>query len=52
MCKIIKMKVVFYFSNYDLFVTYGQSTNFKVTLDAGHGGHDFGAVYNGHVEKT
>jgi N-acetylmuramoyl-L-alanine amidase len=40
------MKVVFYFSNYDLFVTYGQSTNFKVTLDAGHGGHDFGAVYN------
>jgi N-acetylmuramoyl-L-alanine amidase len=20
-------------------------------LDAGHGGHDFGAVYNGHVEK-
>jgi N-acetylmuramoyl-L-alanine amidase len=23
----------------------------KVTLDAGHGGHDFGAVYNGHVEK-
>jgi N-acetylmuramoyl-L-alanine amidase len=50
MYKIIKMKVVFYFSNYDLFVTYGQSTNFKVTLDAGHGGHDF-AVYNGHVEK-
>jgi N-acetylmuramoyl-L-alanine amidase len=21
-------------------------------LDAGHGGHDFGAVYNGHVEKN
>jgi N-acetylmuramoyl-L-alanine amidase len=35
------MKVVLLFSNYDLFVTYGQSTNFKVTLDAGHGGHDF-----------
>lgn len=25
---------------------------FKVTLDAGHGGHDFGAAYNGHVEKN
>lgn len=24
---------------------------FKVTLDAGHGAHDFGAAYNGHVEK-
>jgi N-acetylmuramoyl-L-alanine amidase len=34
------------------FVTYGQSNNFKVTLDAGHGAHDFGAVYNGHVEKN
>jgi N-acetylmuramoyl-L-alanine amidase len=21
------------------------------SLYAGHGGHDFGAVYNGHVEK-
>jgi N-acetylmuramoyl-L-alanine amidase len=21
-------------------------------LDAGHGAHDFGASYNGHVEKT
>ncbi len=25
---------------------------FKVTLDAGHGGHDFGAIYNGHIEKN
>lgn len=24
---------------------------FKVTLDAGHGGHDFGAAYDGRVEK-
>ncbi|MDI9257117.1 N-acetylmuramoyl-L-alanine amidase [Flavobacterium sedimenticola] len=24
---------------------------FKVALDAGHGDHDFGAVYNGHIEK-
>jgi N-acetylmuramoyl-L-alanine amidase len=32
--------------------TYSQSNIFKVTLDAGHGAHDFGAVYNGHVEKN
>lgn len=32
--------------------SFGQNANFKVTLDAGHGGHDFGAVYNGHVEKN
>jgi N-acetylmuramoyl-L-alanine amidase len=53
MFKIIKMKVVFTIFLITIsFVTYGQSTNFKVTLDAGHGGHDFGAVYNGHVEKN
>jgi N-acetylmuramoyl-L-alanine amidase len=28
-----------------------QSGKFKVTLDAGHGGGDFGAIYNGHAEK-
>lgn len=33
-------------------VTYSQSNLFKVTLDAGHGDHDFGATYNGHVEKN
>ncbi|GEL12100.1 N-acetylmuramoyl-L-alanine amidase [Flavobacterium glycines] len=33
-------------------VVFSQSDqNFKVTLDAGHGDHDFGAAYNGHVEK-
>lgn len=31
---------------------FGQSDVFKVTLDAGHGSHDFGASYNGHVEKN
>ena len=34
------------------FFSFGQSNIFKVTLDAGHGAHDFGAVYNGHVEKN
>ncbi|WP_396157373.1 N-acetylmuramoyl-L-alanine amidase [Flavobacterium sp.] len=32
--------------------TYAQSQKFKVTLDAGHGGHDYGAVYHGHIEKN
>jgi N-acetylmuramoyl-L-alanine amidase len=34
------------------FGTYGQSNNFKVALDAGHGAHDFGAVYSGRIEKN
>lgn len=29
---------------------FGQA-KFKVALDAGHGDHDFGAVYHGHIEK-
>ncbi|MDD5150181.1 MAG: N-acetylmuramoyl-L-alanine amidase [Flavobacterium sp.] len=32
--------------------SFGQSNLFKVTLDAGHGAHDFGATYNGHIEKN
>ena len=32
-------------------LTFAQSGQFKVALDAGHGDHDFGAVYNGHIEK-
>jgi N-acetylmuramoyl-L-alanine amidase len=32
--------------------TFGQSNLFRVTLDAGHGDHDFGAVYSGRVEKN
>ncbi|RZJ34280.1 MAG: N-acetylmuramoyl-L-alanine amidase [Flavobacterium sp.] len=31
---------------------FGQAGNFKVALDAGHGAKDFGAVYNGHIEKN
>ena len=30
---------------------FSQTKKFKITLDAGHGAHDFGAVYKGHVEK-
>lgn len=32
-------------------ITFGQSTKFKVVLDAGHGGTDWGASYHGFVEK-
>lgn len=28
------------------------SQKLKVALDAGHGDHDYGAVYNGHIEKN
>jgi N-acetylmuramoyl-L-alanine amidase len=36
-----------------VFSAHSQTVSkFKVALDAGHGGHDFGAVYNGHIEKN
>ncbi|TRX22445.1 N-acetylmuramoyl-L-alanine amidase [Flavobacterium franklandianum] len=31
---------------------FAQSDIFRVALDAGHGDHDFGAVYSGRVEKN
>jgi len=46
--KLVFLIICFAFS----FPGYGQSNAFRVTLDAGHGAHDFGAVYNGHVEKN
>jgi N-acetylmuramoyl-L-alanine amidase len=53
MCVTNKMKVVIsFFLILITFTNYSQSNNFKVTLDAGHGAHDFGAAYNGHVEKN
>jgi N-acetylmuramoyl-L-alanine amidase len=33
------------------FFSYSQSEVFRVALDAGHGGHDAGAKYNGRIEK-
>lgn len=35
-----------------LFSNTAHSQKFKVTLDAGHGDHDYGAVYHGHIEKN
>jgi len=35
-----------------LVCTASFSQKFKVTLDAGHGAHDYGAVYHGHIEKN
>ena len=50
---ITKIKVVLTFLLFFIsFVNYSQSGSFKVTLDAGHGAHDFGASHSGHVEKN
>ncbi|HSD06559.1 N-acetylmuramoyl-L-alanine amidase [Flavobacterium sp.] len=47
-----KTKIAFAFLTMMLmFKTYGQSNNFTVTLDAGHGGKDTGAKYYGNNEK-
>lgn len=37
---------------FSLSTAWSQNGKFKVALDAGHGDHDFGAVYNGHIEKN
>ncbi|MEP7095541.1 MAG: N-acetylmuramoyl-L-alanine amidase [Flavobacterium sp.] len=48
-----KTKLIFiFFLNIMSFCAYSQSNVFKVTLDAGHGDHDFGAVYSGRIEKN
>lgn len=44
----IQLTLLFFFI---LAQSFAQS-KFKVTLDAGHGDHDYGAVYNGHIEKN
>lgn len=54
MSKLHKIKHLFFFLTFiSFFTSFGQSSSkFKVTLDAGHGAHDFGAVYHGHIEKN
>ncbi|MDL2144259.1 N-acetylmuramoyl-L-alanine amidase family protein [Flavobacterium tructae] len=48
-----KIKVIFtFFLTILSFCAYSQANVFKVTLDAGHGDHDFGAVYSGRIEKN
>ncbi|BFM41469.1 N-acetylmuramoyl-L-alanine amidase [Flavobacterium sp. CFS9] len=48
-----KIKVIFtFFLTIWSFCAYSQANVFKVTLDAGHGDHDFGAVYSGRIEKN
>ena len=51
---LYKIKYIFQLLIFTIaFSSIGQTnTKFKVTLDAGHGGHDFGAVYSGHIEKN
>lgn len=45
---LIVLTIIIIFST----TAYSQNQKFKVTLDAGHGGHDYGAVYHGHIEKN
>ena len=48
-----KIKIAFTFLIVILSIdSYSQTNDFKVTLDAGHGAHDFGAVYSGRIEKN
>nr|WP_315146885.1 N-acetylmuramoyl-L-alanine amidase [uncultured Flavobacterium sp.] len=49
--KKFKLQFAFLFVLLSVF-TYGQSTVFRVALDAGHGAHDFGANYSGRIEKN
>ena len=53
MHKIYKIKIVVTFILIMISASgFSQSNTFKVTLDAGHGAHDFGAVYEGRIEKN
>ncbi len=45
----IKSYLIYILTILSAFAT--AQTKFKVTLDAGHGGKDFGANYNGRIEK-
>ena len=49
--KYSKVLLILSFFFFLITQSFGQS-KFKVTLDAGHGDHDYGAVYHGHIEKN
>ncbi len=49
--KYSKVLLILFFFFFFIGQLFGQS-KFKVTLDAGHGDHDYGAVYHGHIEKN
>lgn len=42
------LSIIFFLVSLTVF----SQSKFKVALDAGHGDHDFGAVYHGHIEKN
>lgn len=45
-------RIVFVVIAMNVFSGYSQNQKFKVVLDAGHGGKDYGAVYHGNIEKN
>ncbi|TXI67939.1 MAG: N-acetylmuramoyl-L-alanine amidase [Flavobacterium sp.] len=45
-------RIVFVVIALSVFSGYSQNQKFKVVLDAGHGGKDYGAVYHGNIEKN
>lgn len=50
---MIRKHLKSYLYIYFIFITIiANSQKFKVVLDAGHGGKDFGASYHGHAEKN
>lgn len=54
MSKLRKIKYLLLFTTALLTISaHAQGgARFKVALDAGHGAHDFGATYHGHIEKN
>jgi N-acetylmuramoyl-L-alanine amidase len=45
-------KIIYSVIFFLVFNTSFSQSKFVVALDAGHGAHDYGAVYNGHIEKN